>query len=449
MNIVREDIDNLNAVVKIKVSPEDYEEKVESRLRDLRKRANIPGFRQGHVPMGMIKKMAGANTLVEEINKILSNSINEYINENEINILGNPLPKRDEEDSIDWEKQKEFEFEFELGLAPEFDTSVLDKIKAEKYIISIDDKLLNEQVRDIAKRYGKVSEGTTITEDDYISGTFTEVDKRGEIVENGITNNTQWLISSIENKKVKKALLGQPAGQSIIIKYDQFDSDTEKARLLGRKKEELIFNKSPFQFTIDKINHIEPADVNQELFDKVFGPGNVKSETEFKGKVSEDLKKQFDQTTDQKLLYDVQEKIIEKSKISLPNDFLKRWLLSANEQNLTQEQIDAEYDQYARSLKWQLIENKIIKEFKLEVPREEAESYTMELLKGQFAQYGQQEPDEEMLRSTAQSLLQNSEEAKRIFDQLYDRKMMEYVKANLKIKEKKISYDDFLKLARK
>lgn len=449
MNIVRENIDNLNAVVKIKLGPEDYQEKVDNRLRNLRKNAKVPGFRQGHVPIGMIKKMAGTGTLIEEINNILSASIKDYIFDNELRILGNPLPKRKDESAIDWESQKEFEFEFEVGLAPEFDHDVLGKIKVEKYSINIDDKLLNNQIKDLARRYGKMSESNSIGEDDFISGTFDEFDKNGELLENGISNPTSILVSNIENKKFKKALIGLSVGQSVIIKYDQFDSDSEKARLLGVKKNDLIFKKSSFKFTITKINHIEPTKVDQELFDKIFGPEKVKSEPEFRQKVSEDLKHQFGDTGDQKLYLDIQEKIIEKSKISLPDNFLKKWLLSANENELTSEQIESEYDMYARNLKWQLIENEIIKENKLEVSKEEAESYTMSLLLQQFAIYNQQSPDEELLRQTAQNLLKNSEEAKRVFDQLYDKKLMEFFKNKIKIKDRKISYDDFIKLARK
>lgn len=449
MNIVRENIDELNAVVKIKLGPEDYESKVEDKLQDLRRKARVPGFRQGHVPLGMIKKMAGTGTLIEEINKLLSNSINEYIHENQLNILGNPLPKRDDDASIDWEKQKEFEFEFELGLAPSVDLSVLPKLKVEKYVINVDDKLLNDQIKDLTRRYGKMSDASVITEEDFLTGRFDEVDKNGVEVENGISNSTSWLVSNIENKKVKKALIGLTQGQSIILKYDQFDSDTEKARLLGVKKDNLIFNKNSFRFTVEKISHIDGAEVNQALFDKIFGPGSVTSESAFRQRVSEDLKKQFNGTSDQKVFYDIQERIIEKTKIALPDGFLKKWLQNANEKPLTLEQIESEYDMYARSLKWQIIENKVIREYKLEVPREEAESYTMGLIKEQFAMYGQMNPEEQQLRETAQGLLQNEEEAKRIFDQLYDKKLMELFNRELKIKEKKISYDDFLKLARK
>jgi len=449
MNIVRENIDNLNALVKIKLGPEDYEKKVEKRLRELKKKAKIPGFRQGHVPMGMIKKMAGTSTLVEEINQILSKSINEYISENEIIILGNPLPKKDEELSIDWETQKEFEFEFELGLAPKLDLSILDKIKIEKYVIQIDSKLLEKQTLDMAKRYGQVSETNISVEDDMLTGLFEEVDKQGNIIDNGITNNGSMLISGIENKKLKKALLGLAPGISIIIKYDQFNSDDDKARLLNKKKEDLIFNKSAFKFTVEKVNHITPAQVNQELFDKIFGPGKVNNIEEFNEKISVDLKVQFDQTSNQKLMLDAQEKIIDKSKIALPDEFLKKWLLKSNEKSLTMEEINSEYDVYSKSLKWQIIENNLIKEKNLEVSREEAENYTMNLLRQQFSQNQQLAPDEKQLKETVQNVLSNNEEAKRIFDQLYDVKILEYFKSNIKIKEKKISYDDFLKLAKK
>lgn len=449
MNIVQEDIDELNALVKIKVSPEDYENKVEKRLKDLRKNARIPGFRQGHVPMGMIKKMAGTGTLIEEINKILSNSINEYIHENQLQILGNPLPKADEENQIDWERQREFEFKFELGLAPKVDLEILNKIKTEKYEIQIDDKLLNDQIKDLARRYGKVSEATKAGEDDMVSGSIEELDKSGDVTEGGISNKASLLISNLQNKKIRKALNGIEVGNAIIFKHDQFDNEGEKARLLGKKKEELIFNKSSFKFTVEKINHITPADVDQELFDKLFGPEQVKSESEFRQKVSGDLQQQFSTTSDQKLMYDIQEKIIEKSKIALPDEFLKRWLKNSNEQPLTEEQIDAEYDQYARFLKWQILENKIIKEFDLLIKPEDAENHTIQLLKQQFSQYGQPVPDEDQLMETAKSILGNSEEAKKIYDQIYDKKLLEFFKSKLKIKDKKISYDDFLKLARK
>ena len=449
MNIVRENIDNLNALVKIKLGPEDYESKVENRLKELKKKAKIPGFRQGHVPMGMIKKMAGTSTLVEEINQILSKSINEYIAENEISILGNPLPKRDEELKIDWEKQKEFEFEFELGLAPQFDLSIIDKIKIEKYEIQVDSKLLDQQTLDVAKRYGQVSETKVSVEDDMLTGLFEELDKQGNVIDNGISHKGSMLISTIENKKLKKSLIGLAPGISIVIKYDQFNSEEDKARILGKKKEDLIFNKSSFKFTVEKVNHITPTEINQEFFDKVFGPGNVKNKEEFREKISADLKKQFDHTSDQKLMLDIQEKIIEKSKISLPNEFLKKWLLNANDKALTMEEINSEYDVYAKSLKWQIVENNIIKEKNLAVSREDAENYTIGLLRQQFAQYQQLTPDEDQLKDTARNVLANQEEAKRIYDQLYDAKMLEFFKTNIKIKEKKISYDDFLKLAKK
>ena len=275
------------------------------------------------------------------------------------------------------------------------------------------------------------------------------MDKNGEVIAGGISHNSALLISSIENKKVKKALLDLTVGQSVILKHDQFDSEEEKSRHLGRKKEELIFNKSSFRFTITKIQHIQETEISQEFFDKVYGPGVVANEADFRLKVAEDLKKQFSQNSDQRLFYDIQDRIIEKSKIALPDNFLKKWLENSNEKSITREQIEAEYDLYARSLKWQIIENMIIREKKLEVSKEEAELYTVELLKKQFEAYGQSAPPDEELRQTAHGLLHKSEEARRVYDQLYDKKLMEMFKNDLNLKEKKISYDDFIKLARK
>lgn len=447
MNITQEKIDDLNTLVKIKLVPEDYEENVNKRLKEYRKKARIPGFRPGNVPMGVVKKMAGKGTLVEEVNKLLSNSIYNYIVENKLDILGNPLPKEETLSSIDWDNQRDFEFTYELGLAPEFDVELSDKLKFERYQVKIDQKLTDEYVTDVAKQYGKMTNPETAEDDDILYGQFEETDSKGQVKEDGISNKSSLLIKTVSNKKLKKQLVGARTGDTFEVKVQDFEERTDIARMLGVDRE--AAKKATFRFTLEKVNRLTPADMNQELFDKIYGPGVVKSEEEFRNRVIEEIKNRFEATTDQKLQADIQEKLIEKLKLSLPDEFLKKWLLTSNENPVTKEQIESEYDQYSKGLKWQLIENKIIKKYEVKVSQEELREHIKLLLKQQFANMGQAQIDEEILDDTANRVMQNKKEVERINDQLYSGKLLALFKEKLKIKEKPVSYDEFVKLAQK
>lgn len=444
MNISKEVIDDLNAVIKVHVSPEDYEPKVESALREYKKKVNLPGFRKGHVPMGMVKKMAGKSVLAEELNKILSESLQKYISEEKLEILGNPLPKEDTK--IDFENQTEFDFEYEVGLAPKFEVNLDDKLKVEKYKVKVDDKLIEKYVDQARRRYGKMTNPEVVEEKDMVYGTFQELNDDGSVKEDGIKHQSIIVIEEITDKKLQKEFIGKKVGDAVVLDPHVISSnEIDAAAALGIKTEEFKTLKSNFKFTIEKINRLIPAEINQDFFDKIYGPNVVKSEDEFRNKIKEEIEKGLELDSDRKFKMDVQDKLIDKLKLKLPDAFLKKWILASNEKPISPEQVEKEYDLYAKSLIWQIIENKIFKNYDVKVDFDEVVNYTIELIKNQMGEMAANMSEEE-LKNTAHRVLQNQEEARNIYGQLYDNKLMELFKEKVNIKEKEISYDEFVKL---
>ena len=448
MNITKEKIDHLNAVIKVQVNQTDYQEKVDKVLKEHRNKANIPGFRKGHVPMGMIKKMVGTNVIVDEINKLLSDSLQKYITDEKLDLLGSPLPKIEDKDKIDWETQTDFEFTYEVGLAPQFDVDLDAKYKLEYYKIKVADKDVQKYINDVAKRYGKMSNPEVAQEDDMLFGKFEELDGMGNIKEGGISHSSVIIIKAVTDSKLQKSLIGAKANDTFDLdpkKVSEYESD--QATALGVDAATLKNIISKFRYTVEKINKIIPAEINQELFDKVYGPKVVKDETEFRAKVAEELGKGLSIDADRKFKADIQEKILEKLKIELPNEFLKRWIVASNEKPISKEQVETEYNEYAKSLKWQLVENKIIKSNDIKVLPDEVVAYTKDLLAQQMASMGMPNNNDEELTDTANRVLQNEQEARNIYMMMYDNKLLNLYKKSLKLKEKEISYEDFVKLA--
>ena len=447
MNITKEKIDHLNAVIKVQLNQTDYQEKVDKVLKEHRNKANIPGFRKGHVPMGMIKKMVGTNIIVDEINKILSDSLQKYIADEKLDLLGSPLPKLEEQNKINWETQTDFEFKYEVGIAPQFDVDLNAKYNLEYYKIKVADKDVQKYINDVAKRYGKMSNPEVAQEDDMLFGKFEELDGTGNIKEGGISHSSVVIIKSVTDSDLQKRLIGAKATNTFDIdpkKISEYESD--QAAALGVDVATLKNIISKFRYTVEKINKIIPAEINQELFDKVYGPAVVKDEVEFRAKVAEELGKGMSVDADRKLKADIQEKILEKLKIELPNEFLKRWIIASNEKPISKEQVESEYNEYAKSLKWQLVENKIIKTNDIKVLPDEVVDYTKGLLAQQMAGMGMPLNNDEELTDTAKRVLQNEEEARNIYMMMYDHKLMDLYKNSLKLKEKEISYEDFVKL---
>lgn len=446
MNITRENIDNLNAVLKVKVGPEDYQQRVESALKEYQKKVNMPGFRPGKVPTGMVRKMYGKSILVDEINKLLSDSLYSYIRENKIDILGNPLPKTDDGRTIDWDNQKEFEFTYDLGLAPQFEVSISSDDKFTMDVIKVDDQLIDKYVNDIRRSYGKPGNPEVSEDKDLLFGDFVELDANGEILPGGIFKSSSIAIDRIKSEDIKSKLIGLKRDDKVVLDASQLsENPADLAAMLGIDKAQAETIRSSFQFTVKNIARMEPAEVDQALFDRVYGAGKVTSEEEFRNKIREELRNMFKAESDRKLMTKIQQSLLEKVNLQLPDEFLKRWLVVANEKPVSYEQVSAEYDQYANGLKWQLIENKILKENDIKVSEEEALAYTKSLVNNQFMRYGKMDADDEELTAAAKDVLKKESEAKRIYDSLYDQKMMELFRSRFTIETNEVPYEDFYK----
>ncbi|MCI5056229.1 MAG: trigger factor [Flavobacteriales bacterium] len=444
MNITKQEVDNLNAVIKLELSEGDYGDKVNQILNDYRKKANMPGFRPGMVPIGMIRKMYGNAVKADEINKVLSSSLYDYIEQNNLEILGNPLPNDEQSNVEDFDKQKDFEFAYDIGLAPQFEISVTAKNKYNQYKIVIDDELLNKNIGDVARRYGSVKEAETSQENDLIQGEFRELGKEeGE----GVVHTSTVSLEFLEDEAEKQKLIGKKLGDVVKVNPAKLSKgDTDMAAMLGVQKHELENLSQEFEFQISKIYNLTPAPLEQELFDKIFGEGKISGEEEFRNKIKEELAKALEVDCERKLKKDIYDDLIKKAKMDLPDEFLKRWLKAASKEPIPENIFDEEYEKYADSLRWQLMENKIIKTHELQIQEEEIKAYVRQMVQEQFAMYGQTEMPDEQLDAFGQRILSNEEERNKIYNQLYDKKITEFLKNTCTFKEKEVSYDDFVKL---
>tara|TARA_R110000851_G_scaffold327695_1_gene497565 strand:- start:64539 stop:65858 length:1320 start_codon:yes stop_codon:yes gene_type:complete len=437
MNITKKDIDKLNAVLTVEVSKDDYSGKVEKVLNDYRKNANIPGFRKGHVPLGMVKKQYGKAVLVEEVNKLLQDALHKFLNEEKLDVLGNPLPKNEAE--INWDAD-DYSFEFELGLAPKFDVDVKGN-EVVHYKIIADDEMLNNQVKTIRKQYGKLISKKEVEKGDEITGTFTSTEKE-------IDKKTTLSTEEIAGKKQLESLIGSKVGDTVTLKTKgMFADDHDNQKYFGVSHDEAHGLDIEVSFKIEEVNKREMAELNQELFDKLFGEGVVTSEEELKAKIKEDAEGQFAQQSDQKLLNDVVETLIENTKFDLPKEFLQRWIAMTGEKRLSEEDAKAEYERSEKGLRYQLIEGKLRAENNLQVTFEELKDYSKNMIKAQMAQFGQTNPTEEELESIAARILSNKEEVERLSEQLNTNKLLNFFKENAKLKTKEVTYDQFIKEA--
>ncbi|WP_373518837.1 trigger factor [Pricia sp.] len=436
MNITKEQIDDLNAVVTVAITKDDYQDKVDKILKDYKKQANIPGFRKGQVPLGLIKKQYGKSILVDEVNKLLQDNLNKYLTEEKLDVLGNPLPKQ--QDNFDWENE-ELAFEFELGLAPDFKVSLDTKKPITRYKIVADKKMVNEQVERLQKQYGKLVSKTEVGKNDEVIGTF----KNGE---EEIDNKATLELDKIKGKKALEALKGKKVGDSVSVKTKGlFKEDYLLSSVLGVSQEKAKDLDIEVSFTIAEVNEREPAELNQALFDKLFGEGKITSEKEMKERIKADSEKQFEQQADQKLLNDVTEYFIDNTKFELPSEFLTKWIRMTGEEPLTEDQANAEYEKSEKGLRYQLIEGKIIQENGIQLQFDELKEFAKGFIRSQMAQFGQLDPQEEELDTIVARVLGNQDEAKRLSEQLMSQKLLNLYKekANLKIKE--VNYEDFIK----
>lgn len=447
MNVVQEKVDDLNAVLRVTIDPKDYKEKVDKTLGDYRRQASIPGFRPGKVPMSLIQKKYGKAVLAEELNRAVQSSLTDFIQSNDLRILGQPLPKEDEEVKGDFEKPETFEFAYEIGVTPDFEIKLSQKNKFDYLKVKIDDEMLDKEVDNLCRRYGKLVAAETVGEKDMVLGTFSELEGN-EIKEGGIHNTSTVSMEFLDSDKAKKILLGKKVGNELTVDpRDLSKGDSDMAAMLAISKEEAAELNSKFNFKITEIKQMEAHELNQELFDKIFGEGNIKSADELRDRIREDLTQMFSADADRKFSQEISDYLIEKTKFELPETFLKKWILASSGEEITADQIENDFDNYRISLKWQLIQNKLLQENNIKVEPQEAIDYTKGLLARQFAQYGMPPPEESVLDEQARNVLSNQDEANRIYDNIYGVKLLNYFKETVKMNEKELPYEKFIEEA--
>ena len=436
MNITRKNIDDLNAVVTVEIAKDDYAGNVEKVISNYRKNASIPGFRKGAVPMSLIQKQYGKAILLEEVNKVLQENLNKYLQEEKIELLGNPLPKTDSE--INWDAD-DFAFDFELGLAPQFDVDLGAKNDLTYFKVAADDKMLDDQVRRIRKQYGKLISQAVVTEDAELTGTFFNEEK-------AIDNRTSISLDVFKDKKTAEKFIGKKVGDVVTLKTKGlFDDDHKLMDYLKVSHDDVHGLDVDVDFTIEEINTSELAELNQELFDKLFGPGAISSETELKAKIKEDAEKQFATQADQKFLNDVTDFLIKNTKFDLPAEFLKKWIRTAGENPMTEDEAAAEYDRSEDGLRYQLIEGKIMADNNLQITFDDLKGYTAEMIKKQMAQFGQMNPTDADVDGIVARVLSNQDEVKRLSQQIMNEKMLNLFKDKVNAKAKEVSYETFIK----
>lgn len=436
MNITKENVDALNAVVKVDIVAEDYQTKVTEVLQDYRKKADIPGFRKGHVPMGMVKKQYGKSIMIDEVNKLLQESLNKFLTEEKLDILGNPLPRVQEDFSWDTES---FSFEFELGLAPEFTVDLSAKKKITQYNIVADDALIDKEVENLQSRYGKMNAVEVAAETSNVTGTFVNEEKE-------INKKSTISLADIKGKVNLKKFVGAKVGDVLELKTKNLFNDEHKLQgALGVSHEDVHGLDVIVSLTIEEITETELADLDQELFDKLFTDGSVKSVSELRDKIKEDAEKQFLTQGDQQLLNAVTEYLVENTKFDLPAEFLQKWLATAGEKQMTEEEAAAEYAKSEKGLRYQLIEGKIMKDNDIKLDYTELVDYAKGFIRTQMAQFGNTNPEEKELDDIAGRILANQDEAKRLQEQLVSHKLLTFYKENITFKTKEVSYEGFIK----
>ena len=437
MKVSRKDIDKLNSLLSIEVVKKDYESNVDKVLVDYKKRANIPGFRKGHTPIGLIKKQYGLSVKVDEVNKVIQKALSDFLTAEKLAILGNPIPK--ENKKLDWNSD-DMTFEFEIGLSPEFEVSLKNKKAIESFQIEADTKMIDSQIENIQNQYGKLVSKNSISDGFEINGSF--INK-----ELNVDSTTTFQLKNIKGKANIGSIKSMKIGEVITLKTNGLfvkDSDLDfHLKLNDDNKAEI----NHVDFNLKEINEKIPADLDQDLFDKLFGKDTIKSVTELREKLKADAEKNFVNQSDQKLLNDVTEYLIDNTKFNLPEKFLMKWMETAGENKLSKEDAEAEFKKSEKGLRYQLIESKIIENNKIKIDLDQIKVFSKDLIKTQMMQYGQMNPEEKELESISQRILSNKDEVKRISDQLLSQKLITLFKSELKFKTKKVSYEKFVEMA--
>ncbi|MDD5506982.1 MAG: trigger factor [Bacteroidales bacterium] len=482
MNITHESTGQLTATIRINVEECDYQEKVEKILRDHRRKATLPGFRPGMVPFGMIRRMYGKAVMADEIQKLISESLENYIKENQLEILGQPLPNEEHNERIDFESQTAFDFYFDIGLSPRIDLVLDDRIETPYYTIAVDDTMLEDSLKDILHRNGKMVDTDVVENGATMTGEITELDNTGEPNTGGISRQTTIALNYLKDDQVREQFIGKAKGDIVVFNpLTTTGNANETAQMLGIKKEHAEILTSNFRFTIGQIQRIEPAQMDEELYRRLYPSEKITTESEFRELIRKDIAGSMIPDCDRQFMNTVSKILIGKANIDLPDAFLKRYLLEVNENKDERESIEKDYDRYARSLKWQLLENKLIKDYQVGIAEEEIRSYIRGYFKNRFGSEpaahdhdhdheqdhehehdhehdhehnhdhehaaGEEDKDSTMYDSLIDHVMKNEEEIRKINDHLFDIKLRELFKSKLKVTHQEVSLQDFIRLS--
>jgi len=438
-------LDKKNAtegLIKVKLNQGDYKSKVDEKIRDYARKANIKGFRPGKVPNGVIHRMFGKSILVEEINQLLSSKLNEYIRDNKLRIIGDPLPVADSANVIDWENQKDFEFDYQIGLVDDFTYELSPKVKIKSYPIEVDKKVIDETLADLKKRFGKVNYPETSEAGDNLVGELSNEDA-------SFKKEAVFIQTDKVSKKEQKKFVGLKKEDVISLDIEKiFEDSTDLAQVLDTSLEEAKQAKGKYTFKIATISRTEPAEINQELFDRVFGKDAVNNEEEFIQKIKETIAGNYQRETEHFLEHHVEDHFISNTKINLPEGFLKTWLKATSEGQVTDEILAKEFDAYTRNLKWDLIKNKIAEDNKIQVDAEEVKGKAKEMIIAQFGGPAIANQLADRLDAIADNYLsnENGQNFMKLYNQLRNERIMKHIKENISVNEKKVSVEEFKKI---
>lgn len=447
MNIVQENKGQLEAVLKVQINQEDYQDKVAGELKNIQRKANMPGFRPGKVPFGMIQKMYGKSVLAEEVNKVMVDAVYKYIQDNKLNILGNPLPDREQAENLDWDTQKEFEFHYLIGLAPEINFNLSEEIEVDYYKVTPDDTIVDNYLKDLGRRYGKMTNPGTSEKEDVLLGLFEEMQSEEEVKPEGHSHRSNVYIQYVKDEAVREKLIGRKSGEQVVFDVlKAVESEAEAANMIGVKKEELG-NYSPlFRFTLESISRVEPAAMDVEFFEKVAPGKEITTEEALREFMRDQISQQYQVDSDKHFRNEVIKKLVEMVDIPLPEDFLKRWLLESDKEGVTPEMVEGEFDKFKDSFRWQLLENHLLKENEVKVEPAEVKSHLADFFRNQMRQYGQENLEDSMIEEFVNNVTKNQEEVKKVYDHLFDVKMLELFKTKLKLNQIEIGFNEFVKL---
>jgi len=439
MKVTQKNIDDLTLILTLNIEQSDYAEKQKKTLNDYRRKAEIKGFRKGMAPMSFIEKMHGRSALLDAVNALVSDGLNNYITDNKLNVIGEPLPNETEQKPIDWDNATEFEFVFDLAIVPKVDIKLSAQDKIPYYEVAISDEEKNKYKSNLLKQYGQLGVADSVEEDDFLIADLIQGETKVE--------GTYISLRSIEDDKIKKEFTGKKAGDEFAIDINAaFANESDRAALLKIKKEDLASIDPNYTVVIKEVKRFADAEQNQELFDKICGAGVVNSVEEFDAKLVEKMKSEFAQESDYRFMLDARTALIEKAAIEVPEQFLKRWLFTANDGKFTMEEIEKDFALFLQDFRWQMIRQFIIKEQNIQITKENLLDHAKKLANYQFAMYGLQNASEEQIVKYAESLLANEKESRRIYEKVEDELVIDYVKSVVSLDKREISLDELQKL---